>query len=211
MVIGDVLGDEGMRVVGGSLSYLLPGDRFNEFTLEVLDAGDEGPVFNGSSGEELCYVGHFRTFFDFNADLSAQLGASVLNGPTLGTGDRGTTYGFDYTMKWNPGQAGRSAVLEAEAYWTKPGGGSDTSFGAFARGSYEFMPRWYATAGYDYSEIPGTSDNHRSWIAGLTLKPTEFHHWRLEFEKMNSNFEGSRSTLTLQFQWIIGAHPAHKY
>src|SRR6185503_14274093 len=59
--ITDVLGDEGMRVGGASFSYLFPGDRFMEFTGEILDAGDDGPVFNGSDLSNPAYGAHFRT------------------------------------------------------------------------------------------------------------------------------------------------------
>jgi hypothetical protein len=220
--IRDALGDEGLRAGGASLSYLFPGTRFSELTVELLDAGEEGPVFNNSDLNEPAYAAHYRTFFDFSEDLSAQLGFSYLNGPTMvgsveslgkGAGDsrRGDLYGVDYTMKWQPGARGRSASLEAEALWTKPGGVSKRTFGAFVRGTYEVAPQWHLTAGYDHSEIPGTSDERKAWLLGLTRKVSEFHHWRLEFEEVTSNFEPTRNVLTLQFQWVIGAHPAHRY
>lgn len=211
LVIRDVLGEEGMRQPGVSFSYLFPGSRFSELTLEALDAGDEGPVFNGSSLDKPVYVAHYRTFFDFNEDTSAALGISYLDGPGIGTSARGRTSGIDYTMKWQPGQTGRSAAFEGEAYWTKPAGYGKTSFGGFARAVYEFQPRWFATLGYDYSEIPGTTDKHHGFLAGITLKPTEFHHWRIEAQRIEHSSEGTRNLLRFQFQWVIGAHPAHRY
>jgi hypothetical protein len=75
----------------------------------------------------------------------------------------------------------------------------------------EVSPRWWITAGYDYSELPGTDDVRRACLAGLTYKLTEFHHWRLEWQRFTSTFEEDVNVLTLQFQWVIGAHPAHKY
>ena len=66
-VIQDFLGDEGLRAGGGSLSYLLPGDKFHEFTLEALDAS-ETPLFADASTGALVWVGHYRTFFDFSGD-----------------------------------------------------------------------------------------------------------------------------------------------
>ena len=214
--VQDVLGEEGMRVPGASFSYLFPGNRFSEFTLEILDAGDEGPVFNNSDLSDPAFSAHYRTFFDFSEDTSAQLGFTYLSGPTMfdpGTGPitgRGDVFGIDYTMKHQPG-AGRSWTLEAEAFWTKPGRVDERAFGAFGRLAYEFSPKWFATIGLDYSEIPGTTNVHRAFLGGVTRKVTEFHHWRLEFERIVSNFESDRNVLTLQFQWVIGAHPAHRY
>ncbi len=213
LVIRDVLGDEGFRQPGISISYLLPGDRFNEFTIEVLDSDPELPVFNGATLAAPALAGRYRTFVDFSEDLSAQFGASYLSAKRLmkGGDTQASVVGIDAVMKWHPGAAGKSANFEAEAYWTKPGTGEETAFGYFIRGTYEVMPRLFVTAGFDSSEIPGTSDSHRSHLVGIALKPTEFHHWRLECEQITSNFEAKRSLLSFQFQWTIGAHPAHKY
>jgi hypothetical protein len=219
----DLLGEEGLRAPGASLSYLFPGDRFFEITAEAYDAGDEGPVFNGSSFEEPVYAAHARTFFDFNADTSAQLGVSYLSGPGMESSRKGNALGVDFTAKWQPGTKGRSATFEAEAFWAKRPEGGGRKLGWFARFAYEVTPRGFLTLGYDHSELPfveskeatllgKTSDPERTgWIAGFTYKVTEFHHWRLEWEQIKSNFEDTRKVLTLQFQWVIGAHPAHRY
>ena len=216
--IVDVFGDHGFRNTGASLSYLFPGNRFSELTVEFFDAsGAEAPLFNSGDLSDPAVGGHYRTFFDFSEDTSAQLGFSFLSGPTMfdpGTGPitgRGDVYGVDFTMKHQPGGPGRSWTFEAEAFWTKPGGFDERAFGAFGRFAFEFTPKWFATVGLDYSEIPGTTDVHRSFLGGVTRKVTEFHHWRLEFERIVSNFESDRNVLTLQFQWVIGAHPAHRY
>lgn len=208
-VIQDTLGEEGLRSVGGSLSYLLPSSRFNEFTAEALDAND-GPLFHSVHTGDMVYVGHYRTFFDFGEDLSAQLGATYANGPN--DDQRAQLYGFDYVMKWHPGSAGKSAVFETEAYWSNTGqSGDKTTLGWFASLAYQVAPRWFATLKGDYSEVPGTTDVRRGLSAGVTFRLTEFEHWRVEYQKVSSNFETDRSFLSLQFQFLIGKHPAHKY
>ncbi len=219
----DLLGDEGLRAPGASLAYLFPGDRFFEVTAEAYDVGDEGPVFNGGGSDKLAYAAHAKTFFDFNADTSAQLGLSYLNGPGAETSRRGNAVGVDFTAKWQPGQKGRSATFEAEAFWAKRPEGGDRKLGWFARFAYEVTPKGFLTVGYDFSKLPfveaskggiqGLPEDaeRKGWIAGFTYKVTEFHHWRLEWEQIKSNFETTRRLLTLQFQWVIGAHPAHRY
>jgi hypothetical protein len=211
LVIQDTLGEEGFRQPGGSISYLFPGDRFSELTVEALDPSKDAPLFNKSDVNAPAFVGHYRTFFDFSEDLSGQLGASFANGPSVGSDKRGDMYGLDYTMKWHPGQKGKSANFESEVYWSKPGGFSKRTVGAFARFAYEFRPLWFVTVGADYSEIPGTTNLHRSVLSGLTFKLTEFEHWRLEFQHITGNFEPTKDLLTLEFQWLIVTHPAHKY
>lgn len=211
LVIQDFLGEEGFRAGGASLSYLLPGDKYHEFTIEGLD-GRDTPLFMGSKSTTPTWVGHYRTFFDFGEDSSLLLGASYATGPSGDSSRRSNLYGVDVTYKWHPGTPGRSAQFEAEAYWAKPGvPGSETAFGAFAAITYEIRPRLHLTAKYDYSEVPGTPDIHQGFSLGATLKVTEFHHWRAEWKTIGSNFDKQRNVFTLQFQWAIGAHPAHKY
>lgn len=208
LVIQDFLGEEGFRAGGASLSYMFPGDRFNEITLEAMDGANTN-LFGRSNGGNPVLVGHYRTFFDFSEDSSAQLGFSFANGPGAASG-QASMYGADLTYKLQPGN-GKSLVLEAEAYGAKPGSGMKNNFGGFAALTYQLMPRVFGTAKLDYSEIPGTKDIQRAWSLGATLKPTEFHFWRVEWQTIDSNFQGRRNQLTLQFVWMIGAHPAHKY
>jgi hypothetical protein len=211
LVVQDFLGEEGFRAGGASVSYLLPGDKYHEFTLEGLD-GRETPLFKGSKSTTPTWVGHYRTFFDFGENASLLLGASYANGPSASSDKKANMYGADLTYKWHPGTTGKSAQFEAEAYWADPGiPGADTAFGAFAALTYEIRPRLHLTAKYDYSEIPGTPDIHSGVSFGATLKVTEFHHWRAEWKTIGSNFDKTRNVFTVQFQWAIGAHPAHKY
>lgn len=213
LAIRELFGEEGLRAPGGSLSYLFPSDQFHELTFEILSPED-GPVFAGSDLGKPTFVGRYRTFFDFNPDLTALAGATYVNGPTEG-GNRSQVYGVDYTMKWQPGVRGKSAILEAEAYWARPGTGvapdRSTRFFGFAALTYEVAPRWFLTGKYDHAELPDGSDVLRSYSLGLTYKLTEFQLIRAQAERILSNADADRTLITLQFQWVIGAHPAHKY
>ncbi len=208
-VIQDLFGEHGLRAPGVHVSYLFPGQQFLELSLEAVQAED-GPLFDHSTLDKPVGIARLRTFFDFSEDMSAQLGGSLLFGPR--DEDRATVVGLDYTMKWQPGQKGRSAVLETEAYWANSNeAGFSSTFGAFAAFTYEVAPRTFITARYDYSEMPGTSDLRQAWGANVSYKLTEFQVLRLEFQRITSNFDDPRNVLTFQFQYLIGAHPAHKY
>jgi hypothetical protein len=210
LVLQDTLGEEGLSAPGVSVSYLLPTNRFNEITLELLDP-DDGPLFSGSRLDDPLFVARYRTFFDFSSDLSAQLGFSYANGPTE-EADRSQLYGVDWVMKNQPGMRGGSWIFEVEAYGANSGmKGAGTTYGAFGAFTYEFMPRWFGTLKADYSELPGTSDIRRAMGLGVTYKATEFQHLRLEWQRMSSNFDDTHNVLTFQFQYLIGSHPAHKY
>ncbi len=213
LAIREVLGEEGLRAPGGSLSYLFPSDTFHELTLEILSPED-GPLFAGSDLGKPVFIGRYRTFFDFSADLTALAGVSYADGPTE-DGSRSRLYGADYTMKWQPGTKGRSAILEAEAYWFRPGSGvapdRETRFAGFAALTYEVAPRWFLTGKYDHAELPDGSDTLRGYSLGVSFKLTEFQLIRAEAQRLLSGIEADRTIITLQFQWVIGAHPAHKY
>lgn len=213
LAIREVLGEEGLRAPGGSLSFLFPSNTFHELTLEILSPED-GPLFAGSDLGKPVFIGRYRTFFDFNPDLTALAGVSYADGPTE-DGSRSRLYGVDYTMKWQPGTKGRSAILEAEAYWYRPGSGMDpnreTRFAGFAALTYEVAPRWFLTGKYDHAQLPDGTDTMRSYSLGVTYKLTEFQLIRAEAQRLLSDLEEDRTIVTLQFQWVIGAHPAHKY
>lgn len=210
-MVQDFLGDEGLRAGGGSISYLVPGERFHEFTLEAMDAHSQGIFAGNATSASPVFLGAYRTFFDFGEDRSAQFGVSYANGPSAVANKRSSLGAAEFTYKWQPGTPGKSMTIEAETYWGQQGGTPGTKFGGFAAVTYEVRPRLFATAKYDYSETPGSTDIRRGYSLGATLRVTEFHHWRVEFQHVLSNFAPARNVLNFQFQWLIGAHPAHKY
>jgi len=208
-VIQDTFGEEGLNGVGGEVSYLFPTERFLDVTLESI-VPEDGPVFRNARASNPVNLAHFRTFFDFSQDLSGQLGLTVANGPT--EVNRANVIGLDYTMKWQPGQINKFWQLETEAYTAdKIAPGDRRTNGWFAAFTTQLTPQLFATARLDYSEVPGTQETQRGWMANLTLRPTEFHHWRLEYQHLNNRLARDTNNLTLQFVWLIGSHPAHKY
>jgi hypothetical protein len=209
LVIQNTFGGEGLKGVGGEISYLFPSQRYLDLTLEAISPED-GPVFMKSRASNPVTVAHLRTFFDFSEDLSGQLGFTAANGPT--EDNRANVLGIDYTMKWQPGMANRFWQFETEAYWAdKVAIGADRTMGWYAGFTTQLTPKLFASARLDYSEIPNSTDIQRAYMVNLTLKPTEFHHWRLEFQHITSKLQKDRDLMALQFVWLIGSHPAHKY
>jgi hypothetical protein len=208
-VLQDTFGEEGLKGVGGELSYLFPTERFLDVTLESI-VPEDGPVFKGARPSNPVMLAHLRTFFDFNPDLSAQLGFTAANGPT--DVNRANVLGLDYTMKWQPSKINHFWQLESEAYWADAvAPGQKRTNGWFAAFTTQLTPQLFATARLDYSQVPGSAEVQKGWTANLTLKPTEFHHWRVEYTHLDNKLSRDTNTLTLQFVWLIGSHPAHKY
>jgi hypothetical protein len=207
LVIKTYLGEEGLRAPGGSLSYLFPGRQFHEITLEALDPM-ESPFFTTEGTKKPLYVARYRTFFDFTEDWSAQIGASYVDGPF--DSSRTRLFGVDFAGRWTPGTAWRSALIEGEAYWLKVGGTGETVFGGFLGAQYQIIPRWFLAGRWDTVELPG-GGTRQGYTLGLTLKVTEFEHWRLEYENFSGAGEPRTQRVNFQFQWVLGPHPIHKY
>jgi hypothetical protein len=208
-VVTQVFGEEGVRAPGVSWAYLFPGERFNEITIEAL-VPEDGPLFTGSDTGKPVLIGHYRTFFDFTSDWSAQLGASYGTGPM--DGGTSNVYGADFVAKYRPEGTGRAIVLESEAYWYEAGApGSTLRHGHFASVACQLSNRLWLGARYDKVQLPDGSDTLRAYTGGLTYKLTEFQLARLEFQHQDWRFADSRNQIVLQVQWLIGPHRAHKY
>lgn len=207
LAIQSYLGEEGLRAPGASLSYLFPSRQFHELTLEVLDP-KESPFFTTEGTKKPLYLARYRTFFDFSEDWSAQIGTSYVDAPFEGSRTR--LLGVDFAVRWLPGTAWRSALLEGEAYWLKVGGSNETVFGGFIGAQYQVIPRWFLSGRWDTVEMPG-GGKRQGYILGVTLKITEFEHWRLEYENLHGADEPRTQRLNFQFQWVLGPHPIHKY
>lgn len=209
LVLEQFFGEHGLRAPGASFSYLFPSERFIDLTVEAL-VPEDGPIFMNSRTSNPVALAHLRTFFDFNPDLSGQLGFTFANGPTME--ERANVFGLDYTMKFQPGRADQFWQFEAEAYWADSiAPGADDTMGFFLSGTKALSNRLFLTGRYDFVEVPGSSDDIRGYTANITLKVSEFHFWRLEYQNIDSSFEPTNNRLSLQFVWGIGSHPAHKY
>ena len=205
-VVTQVFGEEGLRAPGVSWAYLFPGERFNELTIEAL-VPEDGPLFAGSDTGKPVLVGHYRTFFEFNQDSSAQLGLSFATGPM--NGETSNVYGADFVAKFRPGGTGRDLILESEAYWYDAG--QDLRHGHFASLAYELTPRFWLGARYDKVQLADGSDTLQSFSTGVTMKLSEFQLVRLEWQSQDWRFADDRNQLMLQVQFLIGPHKAHKY
>lgn len=209
LVVQDTFGEEGLSGTGAEISYLFPTQRYLNLTLEAI-APEDGPVFMGSRASNMVSLAHLRTFFDFSEDLSGQLGFSAINGPTAV--NRANVVGMDYTMKWQPGKPNKFWQFESEAYWAdKVRPGADKTMGWFTSFTTQVTSTLFAGLRYDFSQVPDSDEEHKAWMVNFTLKPTEFHHWRLEFQHFDNKVAKDYDRLSLQFVWLIGSHPAHKY
>ena len=211
------LGDEGMHGVGLSFAYLLPMRHFSEVTVQSFSA--EGESFAGQDSNKLTYLAHWNNFFELSAASSLAIGASYATGPNDPNNTRlGTTlWGADLTYKWRPPKEGLYKALwwQSEGYWSNrdlDAGPSVSAWGMYSSLVYQFQRRWSTGVRYDYVQNP-TNDALRQtqWAANLTLSPSEFQFWRLEYRHLIPESGESENQFWLQYDAGIGPHRAHKW
>jgi len=178
LVIGSMLGSEGMRDVGVRLGWLLPLDWYSNLDLTVQNADDETmisflgeghdhgggeeeaeePSRNIDSADELLYSGRWTNGTDLGDDSEVLIGLSAAYGPNL-EDDHTVLYGADVTFKWyNPDAAAGAGTLS----WTTEfigrdyghsDGGSVSDWGLVSTLVYDPIPRWRVGLRLDLVEL----------------------------------------------------------
>lgn len=212
-------GGEGLVETGVSISYLIPNkwDLFWEATFEVTN-GDNDMIFNGNSTNDLAYNGHFSSFFNLGDNSALLLGGTAMSGVNDELGlNRTNVYGIDLTYKWKPlrRQLYKSFTWQTELFFLdREEGGPENikAAGFYSYVEYQLGRRWYVLGRYDRAELQDNSGNaNQKYVAALTYFPSNFQTIRLQ-STISKDFQGKSSTLlSLQWNFVIGAHGAHIY
>jgi len=185
---------------------------------------------------DLLLVPRINTSFDLTETQTVVIGASGAFGPN-NSGPKAQTriYGADLYWKWKPAaaQAGFPFLsLQTEALWRHYDAAQRTSEadplvtlpsevlkdnGAYAQVLWGIKPRIVAGLRGEFangnqasfaSELRG--DQSR-WSPSFTWYPTEFSKFRVQYNYDNRKAIGTDNSLWFQFEFLIGAHAAHKF
>ncbi|MEO7368699.1 MAG: hypothetical protein ABIZ36_12120 [Gemmatimonadaceae bacterium] len=194
---------------------------------------DERPV---NSLKDMLVVPRISTAFDLSDTQTLLLGASAAFGPNnSGPTARTTVYGVDGYWKWKPAAAEQGfpfISMQAEALTRSYDAQSRvsvdapvTSFpdevlkdrGTYAQVLWGIKPRLIAGLRGDWSS--GDSASFDSELRtkryrvspNFTIYPTEFSKFRVQYNYDNRTGIGSDNSLWFQFEFLIGAHAAHKF
>ena len=186
--------------------------------------------------KEMLIVPRLATSFDLTETSTVVLGASAAFGPNnSGPTARTEVYGVDAYWKWKPAAAEAGfpfLSFQAEALSRNydairrelaavPGVfiPSETFHdkGAYAQLLWGIKPRLVAGLRSDWS-VNGTSvyepellaDRHRI-SPNFTWYPTEFSKFRVQYNYDDRQGVGSDHSLWFQFEFLLGAHAAHKF
>ena len=182
------------------------------------------------SASDLLYVPRWAVSFEPSGTQTVLLGLSGAFGPNA-TGDDGRTriVGTDVTWKWKPVDADRGfpfVRVQAEGMQRSyeadaaPGLAAATfdDWGAYGQVVWGIRPRWLVGARYD--RVGGDSGDAPDdpllvprWRGGVNLTwfPSEYSKLRLQYDRDQREVYGGADSLWLQFEFLLGAHAAHKF
>jgi hypothetical protein len=256
LVMGRLLGPDGLRGVGAQISWTLPVPWYSQFTAGVQNGrGATGYSFR-NPGEDGIFYGRLTTDREarglqdfvwiprwensFNpSDTQTVLGgiSGAFGSNDTGAHARTQIYGADLLYKWKSARADGGFPFvkwQTEAMYRRfeAGRGIDETFpvaesfhdwGMYSQVLWGFKKGWIAGLRGDYlhmQESPFTDDDDRQTrsriSANLTFLPTEFSRLRLQYNhdflEANDFLEARDvDSIFLQFEFILGAHGAHKF
>jgi hypothetical protein len=184
---------------------------------------------------DLVYSGRAQASLDLSKETVALVGASGSAGPNA-TGGSGRTriLGGDLTLKWKPAANDQGFpfvtwqteamtrrfhadeyLVAGEPYFPHE---SLHDAGFYSQATWGFRRGW--TAGVRWDQADGMhGDPHSDPLrerrtraaAALTWYPSEFAKIRLQVNRDRSESLGESTSVWLQFEFLLGAHGAHKF
>jgi hypothetical protein len=218
--------NEAAADTGLEYTYVFPTDRFLEVTLGVTSGYCYGHCHGpGKKPPRPLYYIHPVTFFEFSSQSGIQFGLSYL---TRKDHLQVETHlgGFDVTFKKRNGKR-LLWLIQSEAYYQDQAGGASESrkeLGGYWLTQYGLTQEWLLGLRLDgFSELSKkfiTNNERRknfdyALVPILTWKPSEFSTLRFSYtydvETAQGDKDKQNHLAQIQFNYILGAHPAHDF
>ncbi len=256
LVIGRLLGPDGLRGVGAQISWTLPLPWYSQFLFAVQNGrggtgysfrnpGEDGIFFGRMTTDrelrglqDFVWIPRLENSFNLSETQTVLIGASGAFGSNdTGWNTRTQIYGGDLLYKWKSSRAEGGFPFvkwQTEVMYRRfeAGRGMDDTFpvtetfhdwGMYSQVVWGFKKGWVAGVRGDYLQMADsqfTDDpdrQSRSRVSlNLTWYPTEFSKIRLQYNHdfLEENFflaDRNVDSVFLQFEFILGAHGAHKF
>ncbi len=214
-----LFGEESLNEAGIELSWLAPVDWYAELIGGVYN-GDNPILFGSEESWDLAYLGRLRNQLDINDATTFEIGASVVLGSRTmeelhddiveDVEESNSVFGVDARIKWKPLEAARHQMLAVAGEFLTGSVGEEDLSGGYALAQYQFTKGWLVEAGFDWlTEHEETASRIRAVLAFI---PTEFQLLRLQFASASHpDEEDAENSVSLQYSFTIGSHPAHSY
>ncbi len=201
--------EEGFNGQGLSLNWMLPtGKSVTWLTVAPLNADNQ--TFRAGAGRPI-WLARLRNLRELSPTQSLNLGLSYAFGRNDTDNDT-RLFGADLTYRWRPIREGlyRSLVWQTEAYWAQrdKGNGSVKPFGFFSLLEYQLSRTLFLGLRYDFAQAPDKSFSGRGWSLAITLFPSEFGRYRLQWSRLKLGGQTVHE-VWLQTTFSIGVHRPH--
>lgn len=188
-----------------------------------------------SSAADLVYVPRLWSSFELTDTQTLVVGASSALGPnSSGPGERSEVYGLDAYWKWKPARSHEGfpfVSVQAEGLWARAHVGADPvapgplpaerleDYGFYSQVVWGFRPHWTTglrgewaggNRGVFDAQDPSRGERYRV-SPDLTWYPSEFSRIRLQYNYDEGLYLGTAHSVWMEFQFMLGAHAAHKY
>ncbi|HEX9723183.1 MAG TPA: hypothetical protein VGC53_02755 [Vicinamibacteria bacterium] len=213
-------GDDGLRGVGASLSWL-PGPflgDYNELWIQVTN--DENDVsFSGRGFDTPVVTFHETNYWDLSPATYLEVGLSASTGVNDELGDfRTVVLGTDWNLSWSPAARALYSGLElrGEFLWQRRDGpeGTGESVGAYTYATYKLNRRLFAGLRGDWTELP-EEPGESLWGVSPYVDwwQSEWVRIRVQYSYSSRMFEAPESENQLFFQatWSLGPHKHEQY
>jgi hypothetical protein len=214
-----LLGDEGLNDVGASLAALVPLPWFSELTVQGLSGHGEGlDYYNGVSSNDFVTLVHWKNFWDISDDLTFEVGGSGVTGKNS-MSKTTNILGADLTLKWR-GSRSKAFIWSTEYISRDKNEVTDEKGRGIASWvQYQMALRWWVQAKTEYLQVKNQDPGSLSPIPEFQRKqsvlvgfiPSEFSGLRLQYDYLTDGAMDPEHKIMLQFNYSIGAHPAHTY
>jgi hypothetical protein len=193
----------------------------------------------GSAFSDLVYSARWENGLDLTREWNGAVGLSGLYGPNAtGSGSRTFVYGADLTLKWRPETSDRGfpyfvwqseimgRTYDAAAFndgTTALASATLGDWGFYTQGLYGFTPGWRGGLRFEYASGSGDSvggrdndpfrDDRYRVSPLLEWLPSEFSRVRFQVNYDHAEHLADKDAYTfwVGFEYLIGAHAAHKY
>jgi hypothetical protein len=239
LVLGRFFGGDGLRNPGAQVAWLSPLPWYSELIASAQNSNGENAVsFNpGGSmrtlGDALVLL-RSNNFVSVTDELSVNAGMSYAEAKNnQGPGNRTQIAGGDLFIKYRKPDELSFISLQAEylqRFYGTADSGQVTDFGWYAQLNYRLpapYERWHAGLRYDYvgpknapvttaitygsPTDPDTSRRYRISPV-VTFYPSEFSKIRFQYNyDKPQDFENAQQVGIVEFEFLIGAHGAHKF
>lgn len=212
-MISNFFTKETLKGVGVGANFQLPSitARVNELDLEVVSCCD-GLSFTSEGKHNILYVAHLKNHWGLNESTNAELGFSG----AYGYNDSAEKYrtaivGADLRMRWQPHgkEECRGAEWWTEALFSRREEFEENieSWGLFSLLRIRLGARWHCGCRFDYSQMYNDSSAEEfGGSLAIDFQQSESVLLRLQYTRVERNFDEDDDRLILQTNWSMGPH-----